>query len=134
MVTLNVRINLCSLICLRHLNRSGVVTYRKGLFFLHACPTCSELPSNISTMSSPNFPQSVWWINDGIQFLVWEFINFWWCRRAGEFQELRLNVDQIYKMKQQELVWFCAFNLKMCGCFYDLHWLSTNASLLTILQ
>ena len=45
----HVRSNLCYFICFRHLIRSGAVTNR--IFFLfHACATCSELPSDISTM------------------------------------------------------------------------------------
>ena len=49
-----VRSNLYYLICLRRLNSSG--QSQIGFFslkrpiFLHACTTCSELPSNISTM------------------------------------------------------------------------------------
>ena len=38
------RSNLCYLNSLRHLIRSREVTYP---VFLHACATCSELPSNI---------------------------------------------------------------------------------------
>ena len=49
---MHVRSNLCYLIWLRHLLRT--VTNRifspNKLIFLHACATCSELPSNISTM------------------------------------------------------------------------------------
>ena len=49
-----VRINLCYLICLRHLIRSRAVTNRifstKSLIFLHACATRSRLPSNTSAM------------------------------------------------------------------------------------
>ena len=41
----HLRSNLCYLICLRDLIRSRAVSY-----FLHASPTCSELPSNMSTM------------------------------------------------------------------------------------
>ena len=46
------RKNLCYLICLRSLIRSRAGTNR--IFFLHACATCSELPSNIDTMLLPN--------------------------------------------------------------------------------
>ena len=51
----NVRSNLSYLICSRHLIRSRNVTDRiffspKITIFLHACDTCSELPSNISTI------------------------------------------------------------------------------------
>ena len=37
------------LICLRHLRMSEFVLYENNYIF-HACATCSELPSNISTM------------------------------------------------------------------------------------
>ena len=50
----HVRSILCTLICLRHLIRSRAVTdpffSPKRPNFLHVCTTCSELPSNISTM------------------------------------------------------------------------------------
>ena len=43
--------NLCALICLRHLFRSRAVTNQiflpKKNVFLHACATCSGLPSNL---------------------------------------------------------------------------------------
>ena len=47
--------NLCYLICLRHLIRSRADKNRIFFapirpIFLHACATCSELPSNISSM------------------------------------------------------------------------------------
>ena len=42
--------NLCYMICIRHLITSRAVTDRKRHIFLHACATCSELPSNIITI------------------------------------------------------------------------------------
>ena len=47
----NVRSNLCYLICLQQMVRSRAVAIR--IFFrkdLHACVTCSDLPSNINRM------------------------------------------------------------------------------------
>ena len=47
------RSSLCYLICSRHLIRSRVVTnffISENTFYRHACATCSELPSIISTM------------------------------------------------------------------------------------
>ena len=49
------RINLYRLICLRHLTRSRAIQnriffLRKKPIFLHERKTCSELPSNLSTM------------------------------------------------------------------------------------
>ena len=53
-----VRSNLCDLIFLTHLIRSRADTNRifspKRPIFLNACATCSELPTNISTMQNPN--------------------------------------------------------------------------------
>ena len=51
--------NLCNLICLRHLFRSrrhktDGFSSKKRLFLVHACATCSEFPSNIST-NTPTF-------------------------------------------------------------------------------
>ena len=46
--------NACSLIRLRHLNRSRAITNRflspKRQIFLHACASCSEVSSNTSTV------------------------------------------------------------------------------------
>ena len=44
--------NLCYLICLRHLIKTKTVTNKIWIrpIFFHACATCFELPSNISTM------------------------------------------------------------------------------------
>ena len=44
--------NLCYLICLRHYRGQSQIGFSspKGPIILHACATCSELPSNISTM------------------------------------------------------------------------------------
>ena len=51
----HVRSNLCDLICLKHLTRLIAVANRISLsentYFLHACATCSELPTNLSPMS-----------------------------------------------------------------------------------
>ena len=52
----HVRSNFCYLICIMHFVRSSAVTNRilqKIPIFLHACATCSELPSNISVMQTP---------------------------------------------------------------------------------
>ena len=50
----HVKRNLCYSTCLRHLISSRVATnrifYPKRHILLHACATCNELPSNISTM------------------------------------------------------------------------------------
>ena len=47
-----VRSDLGYLICLRHLFKSRTVTnLKESHIFLHTCAKCSELPSNISTMS-----------------------------------------------------------------------------------
>ena len=48
------RTHLFYLICLRHLIRSIAITNRifLGAFCFHACVTCSELPSDMSTMLS----------------------------------------------------------------------------------
>ena len=52
----DVKSNLCYLICLRHLIGSSAVLNRgfffseKKTIFLHACATCSEIPSNIVTI------------------------------------------------------------------------------------
>ena len=49
----NVGSNLCCFICVRHLIRSRAVQVgffsQKNPIILHACTTCSRLPSNIST-------------------------------------------------------------------------------------
>ena len=53
-----VRSNLCYLICLRHFIRSRKVTNRFVIrkdFFVPACATCTELPSNMNTMTLPVF-------------------------------------------------------------------------------
>ena len=51
--------NLCYLICLKHLIISRAVTNRifspKRTIFLHACPTCSELPSYIGSVLQSMF-------------------------------------------------------------------------------
>ena len=51
--------NICYLICLRHLTRSGVTTnrifYSKKTIFLHVCASCFESPSNISAKGSSIF-------------------------------------------------------------------------------
>ena len=48
------RSNLCYSICLRRLSTSRTITSRiftsENAYFLVACATCSELPSNIGTM------------------------------------------------------------------------------------
>ena len=45
--------NLCHLICLKHLiNSRAVIGFFSLQIFLHACATCSKLPSNTSTMDS----------------------------------------------------------------------------------
>ena len=54
----HVRSKLGFRICLRHLIRSRLVTNRiffsaKRPIFLHACATCSELPSKVSIMKLP---------------------------------------------------------------------------------
>ena len=48
----HVRSNLCYLICLRHLIGLRAVTNRIFIFpIFHACVICSELPSNISSIT-----------------------------------------------------------------------------------
>ena len=44
------RSHFCCLISLKHLITSRVVTNPKSAIFLHACATCSELPSYTSIM------------------------------------------------------------------------------------
>ena len=50
--------NLCYLICLRHLIRSKTVTNLIFPIFLHACATCSKLPSDISNMDGSIYLES----------------------------------------------------------------------------
>ena len=45
------RSNLCNLICLKHLIWSNVFFLHKSSIFRHACASCSELPSNINTLT-----------------------------------------------------------------------------------
>ena len=62
-ISTHVRSHLCYLISLRPLVGSRAVTNRvffsppKRSFFFHACTTCAELPSSISTMVPILFPQ-----------------------------------------------------------------------------
>ena len=50
--------NHCYLLCLRH--SIQIFFLRKYVFFLHACATCSELPSNISTVGEEELFRGIW--------------------------------------------------------------------------
>ena len=99
-IVAHVRSKHCYLICLRHLIRSRTVTNRivfspKRRIFLHACATCSELPSTLSPM--PYTRQAK--VTKSHESLMWRQIN----------RTVIINVNQNHHRSLGQLIYFIYF-------------------------
>ena len=61
-------------IWLHRKRRQSVIFTRKDPIFFHACATCNELPSNISTMAYIALDSQE--LKSALYFIKWVFINF----------------------------------------------------------